>query len=122
VDRADKIAAGCWASSVIADQASPSNSALVRIDIKRRDPLTGTLPSPLAAVIGDRIPGGKPAAPVPAPVNLDLTDVQASDVTVPVKNGNASGPARRPQWPEPPASNGTAPASPAADENLADWI
>ena len=38
--RTDKLAAGCWASTVIADRASPSNSALVRIDIKRRDPLT----------------------------------------------------------------------------------
>jgi hypothetical protein len=121
-ERADKLAAGCWASSVIADQASVSNSALVRIDIKRRDPLTGTISSPLKAVIGDRIPGGKPAAPVPAAVNLDLTDVQASDVTTPARNPGASGPARRPQWPEPPASNGTVPVSPAADDNLADWI
>ncbi len=123
VERADKIAAGCWASSVIADQASPSNSALVRIDIKRRDPLTGTLPSPLAAVIGDRIPAGKPAASVPAPVNLDLTDVQASDVLVaPVKNGTAARNGNRTQWPSPPAPDGTTPASPAAEENLADWI
>lgn len=95
----------------------------MRIDIKRRDPLTGTLPSPLAAVIGDRIPGGKPAASVPAPVSLDLTDVQAPDVLVtPVKNGTVARNGNRTQWPGPPASNGTAPASPAADENLADWI
>ena len=95
--RADKLAAGCWASTVIADQASASNSALVRIDIKRRDPLTGIISSPLKAVLGgirplraasdgpgpggprpDRRPGGRrhqptqerrrQRQPVPAPV------------------------------------------------------
>jgi hypothetical protein len=121
--RLDKLAAGCWADSVLADRASASNSALVRIDIKRRDPLTGTIPSPLKTVIGDHFPGVKPAGPAPAPVNLDLTDVQAADVIIsPVKNGTVVKNGNRTQWPNPPASNGTAPASPTADENLADWI
>src|SRR5690348_13179556 len=63
-ERADKIAAACWASAVVADQASASNSALVRIDIKRRDPLTGTVSSPLAQLLGGAIPGrGTDAAP-----------------------------------------------------------
>lgn len=121
-ERAEKIAAGCWANSVIADQASTSNSALVRIDIKRRDPLTGVISSPLAAVIGDRMPGTKPVAVPPPPVNLDLTDVQVADVTTPVKNGTVVKNSTPPKWPNPPASNGVAPVSPAADENLSDWI
>ena len=36
--RTDKLAAGCWASTVIADQASASNAAVVRIDVKSRSP------------------------------------------------------------------------------------
>jgi hypothetical protein len=120
-DRADKLAAGCWAISVIAELASASNSALVRIDIKRRDPLTGTIESPLKAVIGDRIPRGMTAAPPPVPVDLDLTDVLASDVTTPARNGTAPAAARRPQWPA-SSITGPAPASESADDNLADWI
>ena len=51
-DRTEEIAAACWATAVVADLASASNSALVRIDIKRRDPLTGTVTSPLAQLLG----------------------------------------------------------------------
>jgi hypothetical protein len=125
-DRADKIAAACWANTVIADQASNSNSALVRIDIKRRDPLTGTIASPLKTVIGDHLPGRKPA-PAPVPVDLDLTDVTAADVTTPARNKNgtaaSNGQPKRPQWPNLPArNNDAAPASKTADEDLTDWI
>jgi hypothetical protein len=118
-ERADKLAAGCWAHTVIADRASTSNAALVRIDIKRRDPLTGTSASPLKAVIGNRLLGVRPAAPVPAAVNLDLTDVQAADVTTPSKNGNGS--QDRPKWPNAPVRRDAQPASTDADE-LTDWI
>ena len=121
-EHADKLAAGCWASSVIADAASASNSALVRIDIKRRDPLTGIIESPLKTVIGDRIPRGMTAAPPPVPVDLDLTDVLASDVTTPARNGTAPAAARRPQWPNLPARRDPEPASTDADDNLTDWI
>ena len=120
-DRADKIAAACWASTVIADQASPSNSALVRIDIKRRDPLTGTIASPIKTFIGDHVPGRKPAA-VPDPVDLDLTDVTAADVITPAKTGTATGNVKRPQWPNLPARTDAAPASTTDGEELSDWI
>ena len=116
-DRADKLAAGCWADTVIADRASTSNSALVRIDIKRRDPLTGTITSPIRTLIGGMIPGRKPS-PVPIPVDLDLTDVQAADVITPPSNG--SGQART-KWPNLPARRDPEPASTDADD-LADWI
>jgi hypothetical protein len=121
-DRADKIAAGCWAHTVIADQASPSNSALVRIDIKRRDPLTHAVTSPLMAVFGGILPARKPPS-APAPVALDLTDVQAADVIIAPKNGTTTGngsPAR-PKWPTLPASRDTGPVSTESDE-LTDWI
>jgi hypothetical protein len=116
--RADKIAAGCWADSVIADRANLSNAALVRIDIKRRDPLTRTNDSPLKALFGTVIPGRKPA---PAPVALDLTDVQAADVTTSPKNGTSSTAQSRPKWPNLPAAHTAEPASADADE-ITDWI
>ena len=115
--RADKLAAGCWANTVIADQASPSNSALVRIDIKRRDPLTGTIGSPLKTVIGSVIPVRKPDAS-PPPVNLDLTDVQAADVIITPKNGTSQD---RPKWPNVPARRDPEPVSPQHDD-VSDWI
>jgi hypothetical protein len=120
-DRADKIAVGCWASTVIADQAKSSNSALVRIDIKRRDPLNQAVTSPLMAVFGGIIPSRKPSS-APAPVALDLTDVQAADVIL-TRNGTTSGngsPAR-PKWPNQPARRDPEPASTESDE-LSDWV
>ena len=120
-ERADKIATGCWASSVIAELASASNSALVRIDLKRRDPLTGTIESPLKAVIGDRIPGVRPAVPAPAPVALDLPDVQAADVITVPKNGTHTGNGSPAKWPNLPARRDPEPVSTDADD-LTDWI
>ena len=79
--------------------------------------------SPLKTVIGDHIPGRKPA-PAPVPVDLDLTDVTAADVTTPPKNGTAAstGQPKRPQWPNLPARNDAVPAGKTADEDLSDWI
>ena len=121
-DRADKLAAGCWANTVIADQANPSNSALVRIDIKRRDPLTQAVTSPLMAVFGGMIPARKPSS-APAPADLDLTDVLEADVIIAPKNGTVpgNGSTARPKWPNPPARRDPEPASTEADD-LADWI
>jgi hypothetical protein len=50
-DRLDKIAVACWASAALAEAASRSNAAFVRLDIKRRDVLTGTVTSPLLDLI-----------------------------------------------------------------------
>lgn len=120
--RLDKIAAACWADSVIADQASGSNSALVRIDIKRRDPLTGRIPSPFKTVIGNHIPG-RDTAPVPVPDGLDLTDVSPADVTTAPKNGTPGGNGHsRPQWPNLPTRTDAATASKTDGEELSDWI
>ena len=57
-DRLDKIAVACWASTAVAEAASRSNAAFVRMDIKRRDALTGTITSPLLELINS----GTPAA------------------------------------------------------------
>ena len=72
--RLDKIAAACWAISVLADQASAANAALIRIDITRRDTLTGTSAPPLTAVLGGIIPSRKQDT-VPLPTALDLPDI-----------------------------------------------
>ncbi len=110
--RLDKIAVACWASTALAEAASRSNAAFVRMDIKRRDVLTGTIGSPLLELIKS----GTPAAqrdPVELPTALDLPQVTASDVT-PVKPT----PLKRPD-PKMPA-----PASPSAPvpSDISDWI
>lgn len=70
---AAKIAVTCWASEVQV-LASRRFAALVRLDITRRDPLTGVVGSPLL----DGIPGHRPT-PVEVdplmPLGLDLDDV-----------------------------------------------
>jgi hypothetical protein len=114
-DQAEEIAAACWASAVVADQASASNSALVRIDIKRRDPLTGTVGSPLTQLLGGITPRRGNA---PAPVALDLPDIPAEDVSgKPRQNGPAA-------WPQAPRTR-TVPtvADDTGDaDELSDWL
>jgi hypothetical protein len=118
--RLDKLAAGCWASTVIADQASASNSALVRIDIKRRDPLTGIISSPLKAVLGGIRPLRTVSEQLP-PVDLDLTDVPEANIFTSAKNGVATGGPSRPKWPSAPARTGSEPVSNLPDD-VSDWI
>ena len=82
--RLDLIAVACWADNAIAESASASNSALIRLDIKRRDALTGAIASPLLGLL-------KPGTPprdqdhedLPVPTALDLPDVTVADVTPP---------------------------------------
>jgi hypothetical protein len=77
--RLPQIATACWATSATATAASDSNSAYIRIDIKRRDALTGTVASPL---LGHLIPG----LPVrkrdtsTVPTALDLPDITPAEV------------------------------------------
>lgn len=113
----ERIAAACWASSVIADAAKAANSALVRIDIKRRDPLTGAIASPMSALAGTIAPRRKAGAP--APVAVDLTDVTADDVTATTGPASArpAGRPTRPQWPDQPAKRDA-----SDDDPVADWI
>jgi hypothetical protein len=46
-----KLAVACWAASVRVAAASPTRAALVRIDVSRRDPLTGLVASPLVGLV-----------------------------------------------------------------------
>ncbi len=114
LDRLDKIAVACWATAALAEVASRSNAAFIRVDIKRRGVLGGTVTSPLL----DMIKSGTPATQrdtAQIPAALDLPQVTASEVT-PVKPT----PLRRPD-PKMPAA-----ASPAPDHDIpadiADWV
>jgi hypothetical protein len=112
--RLDKIAVACWATAATAEAASSGNAAFIRLDLKRRDALTGTITSPLL----EAIKGGNPPAlrdPVPIPTALDLPQVTASEVT-PVKPT----PLRRPD-PKTPAA-ASAPTTNTAPDDIADWL
>ena len=113
-DRLDKIAVACWATAALAEAASGSNAAFVRMDIKRRDALTGTIGSPLLELIKS----GAPAVerdPADLPTALDLPQVTASEVT-PVKPT----PLKRPGTPKMPAP--ASPSAPDPDDDILDWV
>ncbi|MDQ7910207.1 hypothetical protein RB614_37500 [Phytohabitans sp. ZYX-F-186] len=71
-----KVAVSCWAGEARIVRASPRFAALVRVDLTRRDPLAGTIASPLAVFIGHiRNEAATPVSPAVPPVGLDLADV-----------------------------------------------
>jgi len=69
-----RMAVACWAGEVRVVRASTRFAALVRIDVTRRDPLTGVVVSPLAQRFGP-LDDPMPVSPGMAPVGLDLDDV-----------------------------------------------
>jgi hypothetical protein len=115
LDRLDKIAVACWATTALAEVASRANAAFIRLDIKRRDVLTGTIPSPLLDMIRPGTPATQRDTEIPAA--LDLPQVPASEVitTRPV-------PLRRPDHPKMPAPASS--SAPAASDggDITDWI
>ncbi|MCP2341027.1 hypothetical protein [Actinomadura rupiterrae] len=90
----DHIATGCWAAQARAEAASATNSALVRLDIIRRDGLTGTVVSELPDHISgqERDSGAQDDAPVlPADAGLNLRDVpEITTETGTAQNGGTS--------------------------------
>jgi hypothetical protein len=114
--RLDKIAVACWATAALADAASASNAAFVRVDIKRRDVLGGTITSPLLNLIKSGTPASqRDTAEIPDA--LDLPQVAASDVT-PIRPT----PLKRPDHSRAPAP--ASPSAPAASDgsDITDWI
>src|SRR5690349_4126550 len=115
-NRLDKIAVACWANTALAEAASRSNAAFVRLDLKRRDVLTGTITSPLL----DMIKSGTPATErdtAELPTALDLPQVAASEVT-----RIRPTPLKRPDHPRTPTP--ASPPAPAASDgsDITDWI
>ena len=114
-DRLDLIAVACWADTAIAESASASNSALIRLDIKRRDALTGAIASPLLGLV-------KPGTPprdrdhddLPVPTALDLPDVTAADITPPPRPAPLTRADRKTPAPTP--------APPGVDPDVADYL
>ncbi|WP_194823643.1 hypothetical protein [Micromonospora sp. S-DT3-3-22] len=111
--RLDKIAVTCHASSVLVERASDGNAAYLRFDIKRREVLTATVTSPLADVIDPDAPASDRPTPV-IPTALDLPDVQASPITLPVQ----------PKKQAVTSANGSKPApAPSSDaDDISDWL
>ena len=115
-NRLDKIAVACWASTALVDTASRSNAAFIRLDIKRREVLTGTITSPLLGIIKSGAPASE-RDDAEIPTALDLPEVPASEVVttrpVPLKRPDG------PRWPDRPSS-----APPAASDgsDVSDWI
>jgi hypothetical protein len=73
-----RIAVGCWAKQVRIVAASERYAALLRVDVARRDPLTGRIDSPLALLIPslrNNIHADAPVSPAVPPVGLDLADI-----------------------------------------------
>jgi hypothetical protein len=114
-ERLDKIAPACWADTATVERASDTNAALVRFDIKRRQVLNGTVGSPLVDLVDPDTPETERDT-VPAPTALDLTDVTAASLTVPLKREDQK-PAKRPAT-EPV----TTPAAASGGEDVSDWI
>ena len=116
LDRLDKIAVACWATAALAEAASRSNAAFVRLDIKRRDVLTGTITSPLLDMIKSSTPAAERDT-AEIPTALDLPQVPATEV-IPVRPT----PLKRPDHPRTPAP--ASPPAPAASDgsDITDWI
>jgi hypothetical protein len=120
----DKIAVACWGATASAEAASTSNSAYVRMDIKRRDALTGTISSPLLGLLPFRR-----STPHPHPVNvlvpdaLDLPDITTADVT-PAKPAAAARTDKRTPWPDrrPDGQRQDTQIRPGDTDALEDWI
>ncbi|MEV0570573.1 hypothetical protein [Dactylosporangium sp. NPDC050588] len=86
--KAGKVAVACWASEVRVARASARYAALLRVDVTRRDPLTGVVLSPLAVLFADKTTGsdlGFLAGDEPVG-GLDLEDVPPP-VEEPVSRG-----------------------------------
>jgi hypothetical protein len=117
LDRLDKIAVACWATAAVVEAASASNAALVRVDLKRRDALTGTITSPLL----DMITSGAPATlrdTTGTPDALDLPQVTAAEV-IPAKPTPLRRPDPAPKMPGRASSSAPAPDVP---DDIADYI
>ncbi|MGN9913599.1 hypothetical protein ACTMTJ_39310 [Phytohabitans sp. LJ34] len=117
--RLDKIAVACWAASITVERASNRNAAYLRVDIKRREVLTGTVRSGLVDEVPDMDDLGIPKTRTPAATanlgGLDLPDVPADEPDT----ASPSRPSPRPQ-PQPAPAAST--ANGADGEDVSDWI
>ena len=128
VGQLDQLAAACWADKVTAERASATNAALLRLDVTRRDGLSGVVVSDLVHDTGTTTaPAGTvPGSPAEQPATytdptLDLDKAPAIEETGPKKSS------RKTPVVEPKTVTTPAPAEPAVrvsygDADAADWI
>ncbi|GAB3186304.1 hypothetical protein FHX75_12684 [Micromonospora palomenae] len=111
--RLDRIAVACHAATALVERASDGNAAYLRFDIKRREVLTATVGSPLVDVINPDTPAADRPTPV-IPTALDLPDVDAAVIALPVQKKPATT----------SSANGSKPAatSSAPEDDVSDWI
>ena len=120
--RHDKLAVACHANTVIAERASESTAAYLRLDIKRREVLTADVDSPLVDLVDtDTPPALRPVGDLPTA--LDLSDINPALVGKPART------AAQPRTTTAPATSlaSSPAASPAsatavADDDVTDWI
>ncbi|NUW30743.1 hypothetical protein HTZ77_04805 [Nonomuraea sp. SMC257] len=119
--RLEQIAAACWADKVNVERASQSNSALVRINISRRDALTGRVVSPLTDEISevDDLVSQPTLVLDTGTGGLDLDDVTEASVIDTQKNTTKNG--RIDNGKKPARDAVTVPAARGA-EDISDYI
>ncbi len=111
-NRLDLIAVACWADTAIAESASDTNSALVRVDIKRRNAFTAPAVTPLLNLITEGTPP-RDHEDIEVPTALDLPDVTSGEVTPPARPAT---PIRADRKPAPD------PAPGSTNPDVSDWI
>ena len=87
--KAGLIAVACIAKQVRIAPASERYAALLRVDIARRDPLTGRIDSPLALLIPAlrNTDADVPVSPAVSPIGLELADIEEPAVPEPTRGG-----------------------------------
>lgn len=86
----DRLAVSCWASEVRLCRASTRYAALLRVDVSRRDPLTGTVASSLVDLLPGWVTVPAPVSPAMPPAGLDLDDVEDPGPADPPSRGRRS--------------------------------
>ena len=111
--RLDKMAVACHACNIVVKRASETNSAYIRIDIKRRNALTATVASPLTDLVDPNTPPADRKATTVSTA-LDLPDVSTTTAAAaPTQRANTNG--RKP-------ATSAAVATATVDEDLSDWL
>ena len=114
-NRLDQIAVACWADKVTIDRASNRNAAYLRIDITRRDALTGTIVNPLVDDVDTTTPLTGDQDPADT-AGLDILDVTDDQVTPTRDTTRANGARTKKNTAE------TAVTVPATGDDTTDWI
>jgi len=118
--RLDKLAVGCWASECRVTGASRRCSALLRLDIARRNPLSELVGSPLPDLVPAYADSAIPVSPALAPTGLDLPDTPETMPANPAEKRRLPALPATPATPEPVLADILTTSRDVDDLN--DWI